>query len=112
MTVPLPGLGLGRHTLAILVQLPATVASSDLQGCLPAGHKEEGFDLGPGGVREVGGSLNRCTKACDPGRGLRSAVTPPQILEARTQSWGEGAREAQVRVGIQEVGSGVPGRIS
>lgn len=34
VTVPLPGLGLGRHTLAILVQLPATVASSDLQGCL------------------------------------------------------------------------------
>lgn len=42
VTVPLPGLRLGRHTLAILVQLPAAVAGSDLQGCLPAGHGGEG----------------------------------------------------------------------
>lgn len=35
MTVPLPRLRLGCHTLAILLQLSAAVAGSDLQGRLP-----------------------------------------------------------------------------
>jgi len=48
VTVPLPGLRLGRHTLAILLQLPATVASSDLQGCLPRGRGEESERSGAG----------------------------------------------------------------
>lgn len=38
VTVPLPGLWLGSHTLAVLVQLPAAVAGSNLQRRLPAGH--------------------------------------------------------------------------
>lgn len=37
VTVPMPGLWLGGHTLAILIQLPAAVSSSDFQGCLPGG---------------------------------------------------------------------------
>lgn len=42
VTVPLPGLRFGRHTLAVQVQLPAAVAGSDLQGRLPVGHSGEG----------------------------------------------------------------------
>lgn len=38
VTVSLPCLRLRCHTLAILLQLPATVACSDLQGRLPVGH--------------------------------------------------------------------------
>lgn len=34
VTVPMPGLWLGGHTLAILIQLPAAVSSCDFQGCL------------------------------------------------------------------------------
>lgn len=34
VTVPMPGLRLGCHTLAILFQLPAAVSSSNFQGCL------------------------------------------------------------------------------
>lgn len=37
VTVPMPGLWLGGHTLAILIQLPAAVSSCDFQGCLPVG---------------------------------------------------------------------------
>lgn len=37
VTVPMPGLRLGCHTLAILFQLPAAVSSSNFQGCLPVG---------------------------------------------------------------------------
>lgn len=37
VTIPMPGLRLGRHTLAILFQLPAAVPSSNFQGCLPVG---------------------------------------------------------------------------
>lgn len=34
VTIPMPRFRLGCHTLAILIQLPAAVSSSDFQGCL------------------------------------------------------------------------------
>lgn len=37
VTIPMPRFRLGCHTLAILIQLPAAVSSSDFQGCLPVG---------------------------------------------------------------------------
>lgn len=76
-------------------------------------------------MREVGGSLNRYTKIWGPGRGLWSAVilthpTSRRVLEAGPRverrgwmkRWTGRGQEPQVRVGIQEVESGVPGRIS
>lgn len=51
VTVPLPGLRLGRNTLAILVQFPAAVAGSDLQGRLHA-------EAVPGRKREVRPALS------------------------------------------------------
>lgn len=37
VTISMPRLWLGCHTLAILIQLPAAVSSSDFQGRLPVG---------------------------------------------------------------------------
>lgn len=37
VTISMPRLWLGCHTLAILIQLPAAVSSSDFQSCLPVG---------------------------------------------------------------------------
>lgn len=37
VTISMPRLWLGCHTLAILFQLPAAVSSSHFQGCLPVG---------------------------------------------------------------------------
>lgn len=42
VTISMPRLWLGCHTLAILIQLPAAVSSSDFQGCLPAGQGKQG----------------------------------------------------------------------
>lgn len=46
MTVPLPRLRLGCHTLAILLQLSAAVAGSDLQGRLHLEAEAEGGSMG------------------------------------------------------------------
>lgn len=37
VTISMPRVWLGCHTLAILIQLPAAVSSSDFQGRLPVG---------------------------------------------------------------------------
>lgn len=139
VTVALPRLRLGRNTLAILVQLSAAVAGSDLQGRLPAGHGGEGgCDLGPcGGLgvdqgqgpgrggagsaeqargfgEEVGVVLKQvCSLYCRlwPGREVWEASRSQRGLRSRTQSSGR-TREPQVDVRVQQVGSAVPGRVS